>query len=709
MNDPHLAAPAVDGTPFPDLSTAALDEPELATLREVGRCWGRATGAPAQWREALPPELRPSDRALDLTRRARGRLVPVASPADPEPAGRSPARLRRLVLGPPLASSAIAQERMRKLVALPVLSADVLSSVAYAPEAMLAVLVTAGAAGTALSIPIAAAVTALMIAVGLSYRQTIKAYPHGGGSYIVAGDNLGRHAGLIAAAGLMTDYALTVAVSVAAGISAITSAVPSVAPATVPIGLGVIALLLAGNLRGVRQAGALFAAPTYAFLAMMAALVVSGLVQAAAHGFVRPSPPSLHATSGLGLLLVLRAFSSGATAMTGIEAVSNAVPVFRQEAWRNARATLTTMIVLLVVLFVGTMALIELDGVLPAAGQTVLSQLGRRAFGTGAAYALLQASTAAILLLAANTAFNDFPRLLYLMARDSYAPRLFLRLGDRLAFTNGLIGLSAAAAGIFVAFAGRTAALIPLYAVGVFLAFTLSQSGMVVRWWRRREAGWRTSIAVNAAGAVLSALVLVIAAVAKFTHGAWVAVVVTALIVIVAHRVHGHYETVRRAIALRPPPDLVQGTPTSGVAGEAEESPEQIRHVALVPVASLNLASVRALAYAVSMRHPVLAVHIAPSETEAERFRAYWRAWGDHVPLEIVVSPYRAVVAPLVAKVTQLHARRPDLTMTVILPELVVPRWWHRPLHNHVAGRLAHALRPLPKTVVTTVPFHLPS
>lgn len=317
--------------------------------------------------------------------------------------------MRRVVLGAALKSTAIAQERMRKLVALPVLSADALSSVAYGPEAMLAVLVLGGAAGLAYTVPIAATIAFLMLAVGVSYRQTIRAYPHGGGSYIVASDNLGRVPGLIAAAGLMTDYILTVAVSIASGVAAIASAVPSLATDAVPIGVGVIALLLAGNLRGIRQAGALFAAPTYAFIIAVFALVAVGLVDAAGRGFHPTATPHLNATESVGVLLVMRAFASGSTAMTGIEAISNAVPAFKPVEWRNARTTLTWMVGLLIVLFAGTVAMVRLDGVVPSTQETVLSQLAHRSFGSGPLYILTQAATAAVLLLAANTAYNDFP------------------------------------------------------------------------------------------------------------------------------------------------------------------------------------------------------------------------------------------------------------------------------------------------------------
>ncbi|WP_237531016.1 APC family permease, partial [Streptomyces sp. SID3212] len=441
---------------------------------------------------------------------------------------------------------------MRKLVALPVLSADALSSVAYGPEAMLLVLVLAGTAGLHATVPVALAIVFLMLAVGLSYRQTIRAYPMGGGSYIVATDNLGRIPGLIAAAGLMTDYILTVAVSVSSGMGAVTSAIPSLSPEIVPIGVLVIAILLAGNLRGVRQAGALFAAPTYAFIIAILALVATGLYSAAGRDFTPTPHPVVNATEGLGVLLVMKAFASGATAMTGIEAISNAVPAFKPVAWRNARTTLSWMIVLLVVLFAGVVALIHYEGIVPQSQETALSQLAHRSYGSNGFYVFTQAATALVLLLAANTAYNDFPRVLFLLARDDHAPRIFLRLGDRLAFSNGIILLSVAAALVYIAFEGKTASLIPLYAVGVFLAFTLSQWGMVVHWWRKRNRHWRKSLCFNATGAVLSAAVFITAGITKFTAGAWLAILAVGAFLLVTTRIHRHYARVRQALRLHP-------------------------------------------------------------------------------------------------------------------------------------------------------------
>jgi amino acid transporter len=724
--------------PSPDAQLTRLDKRELGVLREVGREWGQVCGDPERWRRALPidPNLGAFPAPTDVRPTRFGRFVAVESgplpeveatagaEVEPTPDARVGSALRRALIGPPLRSSAIARERMRKLIALPVLSADALSSVAYGPEAMLAVLVLAGSGGLSYSLPIAGAIAFLMLAVGASYRQTIRAYPHGGGSYIVATDNLGRVPGLIAAAGLTTDYILTVAVSVASGLEAVTSAIPSLASARVAIGVGVIVVLLAGNLRGVRQAGALFAAPTYAFILAMFVLIAVGLIDAGGRSFHATPRPPLTATEGVSVLLILRAFSSGSTAMTGIEAISNAVPVFKPTEWRNARATLTWMVGLLIALFVGTIALVQLTGVVPNAHETILSQLAHRSFGSGFMYPVVQAATAAVLLLAANTAYNDFPRVLFLLARDFQAPRLFLRLGDRLAFSNGIIVLSAAALVIFVGFGGKTAPLIPLYAVGVFLAFTLSQSGMVMHWWRLRDPRWRRSLAINATGALLSAIVFITAAITKFTEGAWVSLLVVVGFVTVADAIRRHYKAVAAAIALHPhaievPPHAIvpngradAGAPGDGESAqrgqETEETPAEVHHLILVAVAALDLASMRALAYAASLEQPVLVLHVSPAEEEAERFREYWRTWGDHLPLEVVVSPYRAIVAPMINYIESLHRLSPELTLTVILPELVVRRWWQRALHSQVAPRLRRALRPLPKIVVTSVPFHLP-
>ena len=503
--DPSRAASGVaaPGSGAPDATVTAsaqlpeLDQHALVGLTQVGRRWDACMPAREVWAHALPVD--PGLDFADPERSRSGRFVRIASAAETTEgdgleatvrAGRSDSvrgRLaygaRRVLIGPALRSTAIAEERMGRFLALAVLSPDALSSVAYGPEAMMAILVLAGAGELKLSLPIGAALAVLMLSVGLGYRQVVRAYPHGGGSYIVASDSLGPQWGLLAGAGLIVDYILTVAVSVAvsvaSGVAAVTSAIPSVASATVPIGLVVIVLLVAGNLRGVRDAGAAFAAPTYLFVVAIALIVIAGLIKAGSHGF-HPVPAAPHrATEALGVLLVLRAFASGATAMTGIEVISNAVPVFRPPEAAHARQTLGVMVGLLISMFAGVVLVAHFDGAAPGGGQTVLSQIAHRSVGGGALYAFVQVATTLVLLVAANSAFNGFPRLLYFMARDSFAPRVFLRMGDRLAFTTGIVVLAVPAAVIYAAFNGQTDPLIPLFAIGVFLAFTLAQSGMV--------------------------------------------------------------------------------------------------------------------------------------------------------------------------------------------------------------------------------------
>jgi amino acid transporter len=704
-------------TPRPDAQVPVLDQGQLSALREIGREWDRVSADPQVWRQALPvdPTLgeypKPSEfRPARLTRFVPvagrdGQLPPIETTSLSEqpltPLGRAGQALKRRLVGPPLDVSAIAVERMRKLVALPVLSADALSSVAYGPEAMLIVLALAGLPGLSASLPVGGAIMFLMLAVGVSYRQTIRAYPQGGGSYIVASKELGHLPGLIAAAGLLIDYVLTVAVSIASGVAAITSAYPPLQSATVWIGVGVIIILLVGNLRGVRQAGAVFAVPTYAFIVAIAVLVVAGLVDAGRRGFHPVPVHHLAIVQALTVLLVLRAFASGATAMTGIEAISNAVPAFQPTEWRNARITLSWMVGLLIGMFGGILVITWLAGIVPETSQTMLSQLAHLSFGNNPVYVYIQAATAAVLLLAANTAYNDLPRVLFLMAKDRYAPRSFLHIGDRLTFRNGILLLSVASAVVYIVFRGNTESLLPLYAVGVFLAFTLSQTGMVLHWRRHRDQPrWRHSMVLNATGAVLSGIVFVIEGITKFTAGAWAALVLIGLIVVAALLTRRYYDRTGQQLALR-------AEDAAPAALPAKLTPRQGNAFTIVPLGAMNRASIKALAYAAACGQPAFALHVSPTTEEADRFLGYWRTWGDHLPLEVILSPHRAVVAPLVNYIWTLHQQRPDLTLTVAIPELVDRHWWYRLMHEHVAQRLQRALRSLPGVVVTSVPFQL--
>lgn len=725
-----MGVESADGfaAPSPSEGLPPLTEEDLTVLEAVGRRWrARLAGGP----EVLPvdPSLERSNVEPKPTR--FGRFAPISmfapvgvrelvaadsAAADEDSSWeRGYRRARRLILGPSLQSSAVVYERMRKLIALPVLSGDLLSSVAYGSEAMIAVLVLAGSGALGNELPLGLCLVTLMILVGISYRQTIRAYPSGAGSYIVATDNLGELPGLLAAAGLITDYVLTVSVSIAAGIAAVTSAIPEVRPETVLLGVSVIVILLVGNLRGVRQAGHLFALPTTVFLVAMVVLIVAGWVKVIGRGFTEIPAPHVLAVSALTPFLVLRAFASGATSMTGIEAVSNAVPVFKPIQWRNARRVLSAMITILVALFAALLLLIHWQGLVPEARQTILSQLAATVFGRGPVYGFIQVSTALVLIFAADAAFNDFPRVLYFMARDHHAPRSFLRMGDRLGFSNGITALALLSAAVFVAFRGHTESLIPLYAIGVFLAFTLSQAGMVTHWWRLKTFHWRRSLAINGVGATASAAVLVTGATTKFTAGAWVVLLAIPLLAVFLLRIKRHYTDVagktRIGTAIERPDraelDLAAGHERLLAGDETLLFPDPLAHLFVVPIAHLDLPGIRALAYALSLRRPTLALHVSPEQAEADRFEEGWDRFGVPVPLEVVVSPYRAVVGPIINYLESLHEQAPEITITVVVPELKVRKVWHRLLHERLADRLRRGLENHEGIAVTEVPFHL--
>ena len=730
--EPHAEGPVILR---PTAGQRPLGPAELDVLAAIGRHWRLALGGRRVERAHLPvdPDVTASavvERTQPYERLVRGgREVPqVADLVAGEGALAAPdlpawllKSARRLFVGPPLLTTALLEERLNKVRALAVLSSDALSSVAYGTEAMLSVLVLAGAGALWTSLPLGGLILLLLLAVGMSYRQTIKAYPRGGGSYIVARDNLGEVPGLTAAAGLMCDYVLTIAVSVSAGAAAVTSAFPQLNHAQVALAVGCIGAVAWGNLRGLRQASSLFSLPAYLFVAGILALIGVGLFHAGNRGWTTLPVPAIAPIEQLGIFLVLKAFASGSSAMTGVEAIADGVPAFEPPEWRNARTTLTWMVGLLAVLFGGVTLLAHLDGVVPNGRETVLSQLAALTFGRGPAYLFIQVSTALILTLAANTAFSDFPRLLYFLARDRYAPLMFLRMGDRLGHSNGIIAVALSATVLVIVFGAQTEALISLYAVGVFLSFTLSQSGMIRRWWVRREAGWRRGLPVNGFGALLSAIVLVVVLVAKFTAGAWMVAVVVPVLILLFRRIHRHYVCAEAAMSPHPlDPDHVSRhlapyfrgnkAPVAGPveAAEAAESPDEIVHLAVVPVTSLNLPALRALAYAVSLGQPVIGLHVSADEEDSARIRAQWEAWGNHLPLQVILSPYRLVVIPIVNYLDRLEKHRPGITLTVVLPEIAVPRWWQNALHNQVPFKLRVPLRHQPGVVITSVPFHLP-
>ena len=600
--------------------------------------------------------------------------------------------LKRWVVGPPMPLAQARHERLTKRVALAVFSSDALSSVAYATEEILLVLVLAGAAATHLTVPIAISITALLVVVTISYQQTIHAYPSGGGSYIVARANLGTGPGLVAAAALLVDYVLTVSVSVAAGVAAITSAIPELATHKIAIGVLCVAGIAMANIRGVRESGRIFAVPTYVFIASFGFLVVAGVYRLLTGSLPPAAPAPTAATEALTWFIVLRAFSSGCTAMTGTEAISNGIPAFRPPESRNAAITLGLMALVLGTLFVGITMLAAGLGIVPAQSETVVSQIARRLFGTGALYYLIQASTALILVLAANTSFADFPRLASLLARDRFVPRQFGSLGERLVFSNGILVLAGFAALLIVIFGGDTHALIPLYAVGVFISFTLSQSGMVRHWWRTQGSGWRHRLVINGVGAVTTGIVTLVIAVTKFTHGAWIVVIVIPILVASFVAMRRHYEDVALGLSL-----------------EGFDSPPEFRHTVLVLIGDVHRGVVRAVQYARTLAPTaaVRAVYVETDPAQTPRLEEKWARWGLGVPLVVLTSPYRSLLRPLLDYVDQLQSRGDDMMVTVVLPEFLPRRWWQHILHNQTALLVKGALLFRRNLVVADVPYLL--
>jgi amino acid transporter len=603
------------------------------------------------------------------------------------------ALLKRMLVGPPMPLAQARHERLRKRVALAVFSSDALSSVAYATEEILLIAVLAGTAALHLSVPISIAITGLLAIVAFSYQQTIHAYPSGGGSYIVARANLGAVAGLIAAAALLVDYVLTVSVSVAAGVAAVTSAFPHLATHKVALGVGCVAVIALANIRGVRESGRIFAVPTYFFVLSFGFMIAEGLFRLATGSLPRTPPPALPAAEALTWFLILRAFSSGCTAMTGTEAISNGIPAFRTPESRNAAITLGWMAAILGSFFIGLTVLADRLGIMPTPEETVVSQIARRLHGSGVFYYMIQAATALILVLAANASFADFPRLSSLLARDRYIPRQFATLGERLVFSNGIMVLGALAALLLVMFGGETHALIPLYAVGVFISFTLSQSGMVRHWWKDGLPGWRHKIAINGLGAVATGIVTVVIAVTKFTHGAWIVVLVIPALVATFLAMRRHYDDVAEQLSLE------------GLAG-----PPELHHTVLIIVGDLHRGVVRAVQYAKTLAAPSVAVRAVFVETDpakTAKLEEKWARWGLGVPLVILNSPYRSLLRPLIEYLDALQSLGDDHMVTVVIPEFLPSKWWQHVLHNQTALLVKGALLFRKNTVVADVPYLL--
>jgi len=600
--------------------------------------------------------------------------------------------LKRLLVGKPIPSSLAHHERLSRVTGLAVLSSDALSSVAYATDFILTTLVVAGLGAFSHAIPISLVIGALLAIVAFSYRQTIHAYPTGGGAYIVAKENIGDNAGLIAAASLLVDYTLTVSVSISAGVLAVTSAFPTLDSMRVELCLVALAILMIGNLRGIRESGRIFAVPTYFFIFSIAVLLAVGLFKYFTGAVVpvqAPIPPEAGSRT-LTTFLLLTAFANGCTAMTGVEAVSNGVPAFRPPESKNASATLVAMATIAIVMFIGITVLARAYGVIPSTAESGVSQLGRAIFGRNIIYYLIQAATMMILVLAANTAYADFPRLSSIVARDRYLPRQFMNQGDRLAFSNGILVLSVFAAILIIAFRGDTQSLLPLYMIGVFVSFTLSQAGMVIHWRKTREPGWKTSAAINGFGAVVTAVVLVIVAVTKTLEGAWIVLLLIPLIVWLFKITRKHYDHVAQQLTLR---------------GYKPHS--RAHNIVVMPIGGMQRAVVEALRYAETLSDDVRAVYVDIDPRATDQIRKDWLMWGGKVQLVVLPSPFRSVMEPLLEYIDTVEKERPDDYISVILPEFVPAKWWQHLLHNQSALLIKGALLFRPNLVVTSVPFHL--
>lgn len=617
-------------------------------------------------------------------------------------AGRLYDAVRRILFGRPLHTESESEERLSKKTGLAILASDNISSSAYATEEAMRVLALAGAGALALTMPVALAVCGVLAIVVLSESRVIRAYPQGGGSYAVAKENLGTVPGLIAASALLIDYVLTVAVSTAAGVAAITSFVPEIHEQRVVWGLALIALLAIGNLRGIREAGVIFAAPTYLYMVAMLGLLGFGLFRVATGAVPAAQPPEPFPAQGtelLGIFLILRAFSSGAVGLTGSEAIANGTPNFKAPESRNAVITLVLMGSTFATIFLGLTYLATAVGVAPdrLEQETLNSLITRSIVGSGPYWWFVQGSTAVILLLAANTGFSGFPRLASILAHDRFMPRQFAFRGERLAFSTGIVSLALVAAVVLWKFEGSVTELIPLYTIGVFLAFTLSQSGLVRRWYRLRPPAWRLSMAINVLGAIATGVTLVVVAFTKFAGGAWIVLLLLPALVLLLSAIERHYRAVADALT---------------IVDQTSPLPRPLPPIVVVPVARLDLASVQALAFACSISPHVRAVHVATSRASAEEFRDRWGRWGPHqladgreIPLDVIDSPFRALIQPLLKYFEKLDERDPR-PITVVLAEFVPRHWWEFILHSQTAFRLKAALLFRPNTIVIDVPYH---
>ncbi len=588
------------------------------------------------------------------------------------------ARIATVVFGRRLPNSRAKEERLPNSVALAILSSDALSSVAYATEEILRVLVLGGALALTWSVPLGVAIVGLLAIVTMSYRQLIRAYPSGGGAYTVAKENLGTVAGLVAASGLLIDYVLTVAVSVSAGIAALASAFPSLNPMRIELALGFVAFLTLVNLRGVRESGRAFSIPTMLFILSMAVLITVGLAKWAM-GTAPAGEPTASAVppaiAALTPFLLLRAFSSGCAALTGVEAISNSVGVFKAPEPQNAVKTLTWMALILGAVFMGITLLARHLGATPSGSETVVSQIARLVLGKGPLYYVVQFSTLAILLVAANTSFAGFPRVTAMLGRDGYLPHQFSNIGGRLVYANGIVVLAGLSALLIFVFQGSVDRLIPIYAVGVFLSFTLAQAGLVRRWLHTHKRGWKRSTLINGFGAAVTGATVAILALTKFTHGAWLVTLLVPIFLYGFYRIHRHYEEVARELAL----------------DHFRPVPMPKKHLVIVPVAALHKGTLEALSYARGIAGDVRAVHVAADGASDEALQQEWQRYAPDIPLDIVRTQYRLVVGVLMRYLSRMQRKEKGI-VTVVIPEIVPRHWWEWALHSQTATVLKLAL-----------------
>jgi len=629
-----------------------------------------------------------------------GVMVAKAAASAPTTAfGRRVARVRSVVFGKPLTNAQEIGERLSKKLALPIFSSDAISSSAYATDEILRVLVLAGLAWMTWSIWVAGAIALMLTIVAFSYRQVCRGYPSGGGAYVVARENLGPNFGLIAASALMVDYVMTVAVSSASALANLATAFSVIAPYKVELGALVIILVTAANLRGIRESGNIFAIPTYFFVGMALLAIGVGLVNTAtgaAHHLGAPLFAEDQGTQAFTVLLLLKAFAGGSVALTGVEAIANGVPSFKPPEAKNAANTLIIMAVLLGTIFIGLTFVGMQYGVMAtkAQGPTVLGQVGNAVFGGGFLFILLQISAAMILFLACNTSFNAFPRLAAILAQDECMPRQFAFRGDRLAFSWGIVVLAAVAIGMLYAFNASVDALIPLYSVGVFICFTLSQAGMVVHWRKERSSGWAWRSLVNGFGAILTGVVFVVVAYEKFFFGAWMVLIFIPLLIAMMVFIRHQYASSARQLEMRP--------------GAAVPQPHRHNRV-VIPISGVNRAVVQALNVARSITTDIRAVYVSDDPARSDEVRQLWAQAVPDVPLILVESPYRALIAPLVAYLDVLDRSWPsdqeDPITFVLIPEYVARNWWERMLYNQAAKQLRATILGRPHTVVINVPY----